>query len=459
MSKKRKKIKKRLFSFLVGGSILSSLFTCGELVKDSEIIAEVPWDVRNELYYNEVLDDQLFFDTYGRYTSNGVPIKKATDTDYLIDKYVTYDSLKKLKTVEIHMQNIEDLSFIDKCPNLKEIYINESEFLTDKDIKKINNSNIDKVVLSFNIDNIKKIRENKFDISRFNKEVVINNSFYSYKEDLDQLIFYNYLTHYNDNMFVDGHNLLMIKNMDNYLNNVIEKYNIDEAENDKEKIIRIADYICRNLHYDEEISDSIKSYEKILEEDNKTSYKYSEKSRNYNNHSISSVIYQNEEEKSGVCINYASLFDILCYKSGVKSRLVDGIDTELKIGHAWNVVYLDHEKDYVDLTFYDNDYKTNLLSTYCETKDEFCYDLINLALFKNPSIDHVNFNLFTDLDKLDMPEEKKYIYSFNENLDGYYMVRDDLNSKALFVVFVVGGYVGLEFDKNKKKIKKILKTS
>ena len=39
------------------------------------------------------------------------------------------------------------------------------------------------------------------------------------------------------------------------------------------------------------------------------------------------------------------------------------------------------------------------------------------------------------------------------------MVRDDLNSKALFVVFVVGGYVGLEFDKNKKKIKKILKTS
>ncbi len=459
MSKKRKKVKRNFLSFFIGGSILSILFTGAELVRNTEIIAEVPWDVRNELYYDDILEDQPFFDSYGRYTSLGVPMKKATETDYLVDKFVTYDALEKLESVEIHMQNVDNLDFINKCPNLKDIYINEAEFLTEDDIDKINNSNIKKVVLSFNTDNIKKIRENKFDVSRFDKEVVINNCFFSYKEDLDQLTFYNYLTNFNDNMFADKQNLLLIKKMDNYLNNVIVNYKINEVNDDKEKIIRIADYICSNLHYDEEISDSIKSYEKTLEVNDKASYNYSEKTTNYNNHSISSVIYQSEEEKNGVCINYASLFDILCYKVGVKSRLVDGIETDLKIGHAWNVVYLDEEKDYVDLTFYDNNYKSNLLNKYCDTKDEFCYDLINLGLFKNPTTDHVNFNLFTDLDELDKPEEKKYIYSFNENLDGFYMVNDDLNTKGFLITFIAGGIIGININKKKKKIKKLLKTS
>ena len=345
-----------------------------------------------------------------------------------------------------------------KCPNLKTLNIFNSELLTDEDIELINNSNLENIVLSFDYKNIRKGRENKFDISRFKKDIVINNSLYSFLDDLDQLLFYNYFINKNDDMFIDKNNLESIKSMDNYLNNIIEEYDINNDKDDKEKVLLISDYICSTLSYDKEVSDSIKEYTNNLIE--KNSYEPTEKSVEYNYNSISSIVNQDSEKKDGICINYASLFDIMCYKTGVKSRKVEGIDTTVNIGHAWNIVYIDGNKEFVDLTFFDNSYREETLKKYVKYKSEEDYNYISFSLFQDIEDSYTDYNIIPSIDSLDTDIKKDKVYVVNNTLDGLNLINETPSLSKLALISVLGGLSTTVLEEilyRRKKKKKVLK--
>lgn len=434
-------------------------FFISNIINKKETIASVPFEVRNELYYQDIIDEYDYFSTYGRNNSTGSIIDNPTDTDSLFDKYVTYERLDRLDSVEIHMGNTINLEFLDKCPNVKTIYISDAEMLTDDDIEYINNSNIEHVYLTFNYEHVSKIKENKFDVSRITKDVRINNCFYSFTNDLRQLTIYNYLVNCDKELYVDENSYNHVKEIDEYLNQVIDEYKINEGQDDLEKVLLISNYICNNIDYDKGISKKVDEYLEELN-NNKTSYFLSDtKTREYNFHSITSVINQKNKVKQGVCINYASLFDIMCYKVGIKSRIVCGINKTEHLGHAWNIVYSNDEIKCVDLTYYDAiEYGPEFLEQYYKTRDTMTYDIVTNYLIRDIDKDYANYNLYDDIETLDKNNEKLNTYIVNENLDKFPVLNDDIDLKNFLILFILGGSAGVIVDiakKNKKE--KILK--
>lgn len=456
---KRKFVARKLGIFLTTSLLATFSYFCKKITDYTEKIATIPWDIRNELYYDDILDDQEYLEYYGRTLSTGEYISKATNTNKLMDKFATYEALKKLEEADVHMDITRNLDFLKKCPNLKTLNIFSAELLTDEDIEYINNSNVEKVVLMFNSSNIRRIRDEKFDLSRIHKDVIINNSFYSFIDDLDQLLIYNYFENATEDMYVDKNNLESIKKMDNYLNRVIENNGIMYAKDDKEKIFLISNYICNTIEYDEDVSDSIDKYTKKLEEDEKAYYEPNSKTEDYNFHSISTIINQTTENKSGVCVNYASLFDILCYKTGIKSRIVDGMDNNLRLGHAWNIVYLGDDKEYVDLTFYDKSFNEYILNEYKETKSKEDYEILNESLFHNIDESYTDFHLFKPIEELDQEIKKENVYEVNMTLDGLLVVNKEPDYKKVIAISFLPSLVIVSLDEliRKNKKKKILK--
>lgn len=69
-------------------------------------------------------------------------------------------------------------------------------------------------------------------------------------------------------------------------------------------------------------------------------------------------IYDAITEHKVVCHGYALLFELFCEKVGINSQLVFGYIIDETNPHLWNVVYLDNEWLYVDLT--NTDYPINI---------------------------------------------------------------------------------------------------
>ena len=458
MSKIKKFVKRHLFNFCLYGTIIGSTYFVGDVVSKKEHIAAVPLEVRNELYYKDILDDYTFFDTYGRYTSSGAQISNATYTDRLFDKYVTYEKLKELDSIEIHMRNVNDLLFLKKCPNIKALYIDEAETLTDEDIDLINNSDVFQVFLTFNYDNVVRIKENKFDLSRFKKNITINNCFYEFTNDIEQVTIYNYLINYNKNMFADLKSYDHVKEIDDYLDKVIEEYQINDGKDDMEKVVLISNYICNSMEYDKDVSRRINNYIEKRNNGEKAFYTSDEKILDYNYHSITSVINQEDEVKQGVCINYATLFDVLCYKVGIKSRMIDGLDKSSFLGHAWNIVYLNNKRECIDLTFYDGiEYGSDFLEQYYKTRDTLSYSVIEQNLFRDLDKDYSNFSFSMDIDDIDKKPEKINTYIVNEELDKYPVINRDIDLKRVLLLFALGGGTSIMMDEIKDKKDKVLK--
>ncbi len=129
-------IKKKILSYLTSLMIVSTGYICTKIILYSETITKVSNNVRTELYNQELIDTKLL------------------DVNFLCnfeknDPNITIELLEKLTTLDINMNENEDLSFLKKCTNLNTIKINNAELLTDKDIEFINASSVNKVMLNF----------------------------------------------------------------------------------------------------------------------------------------------------------------------------------------------------------------------------------------------------------------------------------------------------------------------
>lgn len=272
----KRKLITRTLSFVMPPLIVGPLTALVDYNNKLETVAKVNTTVRNQLYQYEILNYEDFFNSY----------KVAGDED----RFVTVESLEELEYLTIDIRAGFNLNDLKKCPNIKELKIKYAELLTDEDINTINDTNIEKVLLEFDIQNLCLKREDKFDVSRIKKDVVISNNVLFSIDDLESLIFLNYLDNYDISMFESPEKYENYIEMDNKLNDIYNSLKINNSMTDKEKILLISNYICNNLDYDSIVS-------------NKTSELFSEqvaareKSEYYNYYSISSVLEQNEDIK------------------------------------------------------------------------------------------------------------------------------------------------------------------
>ena len=94
--KKREYLMKKICVFVLSTFLSGSIYAMKKGADLTEKVATVPLDIRNELYYDNILDSDKYLEYYGRELSDGTYINKATNTNKLVDRYVTYEKLEKL---------------------------------------------------------------------------------------------------------------------------------------------------------------------------------------------------------------------------------------------------------------------------------------------------------------------------------------------------------------------------
>lgn len=296
------------------------------------------------------------------------------------DSSITYQRLSKLIKITINAAEVDNYDFLEKFPNAVDLVIFNAEYLTDNDIDAINNSQVGRVHLNFQLDNVYSIKENKFDLSRFYEQIILTNSENDMQSEIYNIIFFNYLLNYNEEMFLykDYYNKYSSLNkkldemIDNYEINKYDsyyeiesdarKYNLIPIDNNAEKIYKIAKCICDKIVYDEEVKTDL--------QDNKMD-ETTEKNNNYNKYCISKILDNDSKEVEGVSINYASLFDILCYKSGINSKIISGIADQIE--YYWNEVDNNEKFDFIDLTKFDNEKAYEILKVNDKSYKLFPY--------------------------------------------------------------------------------------
>ena len=417
------KTKIALYKTILGITMGSAVY--GGLVyhdynKNVEHIAEVPSTVRYRLYYGDYLDKELL----GDYVPNSDRV----------DDLVTYEVLEKILYTSFDLNIETDLSVINKMPNLQAISIFNSENLTKEQIDILNNSNLSKITLYFT--NVCLHKEDKLDLSLFkNKEEVVIN--YYPMDELQAVTLLNYLQNYDlpniKVQYIGNHsNVETIVKTDIMLDQIVASLDIKETDDDKTKLYKIVNYVNNKIEYDKQISQYLSSKEGSIDE-------YMDLSHYYNDYDLSSIVLKNGNDINGVCVNYANLLDILCYKCGVKSRTIDGA-TE-KVAHAWNVLYLDDEKYYVDLTLADCTYINDRLEEFLNsmdknTKEELSKKIDSILLQSLKT--HSAYSLHTSIDRLDNQGIVKNIY-YNQGLDGKEVLHTEIPHKEYVAIGLSSG--------------------
>ena len=378
-----------------------------------EHLAEVPSTLRYQLYYGETIDSEL---------------PAFNPKSNRVDELVTYEVLDKLHHLTVDLSSTADLSYLLKCHNLQSISIFYSEYLTPEQIAIINKCSADELTLYF--ENPEVNRENYLDLNVFkNKKITIN--FYP-TEELEALVFLNYIKNYESenvtaNLIGQYSDVSKLFMLDDKLNEIIDSLDIKESDSDYDKLLKIVKYVNDKIEYDHDISD-------YLDNKNADVDTYFQLSNYYNQYDISSIILNDGNDVEGVCVNYANLLDILCYKTGVKTRTVSGANN--RCGHAWNIVYLNDTRSYVDLTSADTTYINRYIDQYFNATDskekERCSKTIDTLLLMSLNT-HKDFQLSKNINELDSTPRIIEV-NYNEGLDGKDVLHTELPKKKFALI-------------------------
>lgn len=140
-------------------------------------------------------------------------------------------------------------------------------------------------------------------------------------------------------------------------------YNISasEARSQTEQIEKLADEILAEVDQKENTYLTARLiYEHIITD--------TEYVQNENDQNIAGVFLQNE----AVCAGYARAFQYLCEKAGIECIYVTGDARDTVEGHAWNMIKLDGEYYYVDVTYGDMPEFSSSLEENQVLYDYFC---------------------------------------------------------------------------------------
>lgn len=267
-------------------------------------------------------------------------------TNYLDNKYYI-EQLMKLKIASVDLHKTESLSFLTYAKELEKLEIVNAQELTDDNIEYINHSNVREIYFSFDQNVLLSHATERLDLNKFiHKECIYRAEIVDYKypkQEIGQLILSNYLLN------IEGTHLdfSQYDDINNKLDVIIDNLNLNSQVDDYTNLAKIVNYTINHISYDPDVSAYLeidKWYKSPLkwEKGHSASWKY-------NVHALSSILNDINSEETGVCINYAILFEALCYKSNFSK-----VYTVYDMVHAWNVISYDGEPTVIDLTYFDN---------------------------------------------------------------------------------------------------------
>ena len=384
-----------------------------------------------------------------------------TVLDKTYNTELTYDYLNTVTDITVDLTKVDNLDELSKMPNLNYLIIEGAEWITPEILNQVREHGIKDITLVFN--NINANKDNLIQLFELTDFDCVTLYYYT-NDDHNALVYYNnymnnpydniivriggsleyrkltdeYLSkHKKDEMFWDlsdkkDEYIMYLDDMNTKLDEIIT--NIDFKADDSEitKMYRIYDYIINRLEYDPDIMSYVKG------EIDKTD-KIDDSIKNYAYHGLASVLFSSNDEPYGICTTYTDLFDLLCYKVNVSTRIQYGFDNHV-LGHTWNTYYRDDELVCLDLTSTDNETTKSYIEDYLayNTEDEREEHLKEVA--SHTLIDPVTFDgmdLTFSYDELYNKESIESTY-YNQGFDKKVLVMNKYFILKLILAALAG---------------------
>ena len=336
------------------------------------------------------------------------------------------DNISNIENLDINLFEVGSLEFLKNFNNLKSISLSRPNAINEKDIDFINSLGLEEIVLNIDFVSADIFPTSKIDLSKINN---VRFNFDSKKETCKQLLFAKYSDIIEKS--IPKEEFKVIKENDEWINNILSE-TIYEKDTEKDKMYKIANYICQNYEFDSVVGSG--------NEENIELEEY------YNKYPISSMI----NNKKVICINYAALFSIMCTKSNINCITQFGIADGGE--HAWNkITFEDGTIKYTDLSSFDLD------NTFTSLLFYRCYDDEEIRKIAELGIDDIFLYDKEVFDQLYAPFNPDELYQVHRYQDYTYPSKnEDLPLLASF--YLVGGLssygvASLIDNKKKKKIK------
>ena len=223
------------------------------------------------------------------------------------DEFNFFKNSPQIEEIELTCLDNINVDFLKKLPNLKKITINECE-----NVKKFNSDDFPNLE-SISLNNISK-----------------SLSFLKYLNYDEIVKMENKGININFNCSVET-----VKEYASKIDEIIKSFGDVTNLTDEEKIDKVLIYVLDNLIYDEEVD--------------KDSEKAEELADMYNSDKIK---YALDDDPLAICCNYAEITTLLLNSIGVEAYSIYNVD------HMWNLVKINNEFKYFDLTWLDQDINT-----------------------------------------------------------------------------------------------------
>lgn len=312
-------------------------------------------------------------------------------------------SIKKRDTIRIDLCKVNNLTYFEELTNIDIVEISNAQRLSSNDINILNNSNVEKIYLNFNLEEMIRLN-NKFDFSKFKDiDKIVGFSLYNVR-NIDEYYGVLILNYFNNISDLKCINLKKYEQIDKDIDAILSSINYKDNDTDFDIILKNMNYVSKHIEYDKLVS----SVNRIQDNYNKSSDKEkkyyndnydkkNEASYEYNKYPLSSVLKDLDDVDKGVCINYATLYSILCIKKGIPVFRATGDYSN--DNHAWNLYYPKEFKEpvYIDPTFLDSDEELfSTIKNYLSDKSVSEY----IALYKKIYIDiksNPEYNMYSKI--------------------------------------------------------------
>ena len=365
--------------------------------------------------------------------------------------HITIEALAQVTHLRIDMDKIEDLSFLTHYTNLEYLTLLNAQNLTKEDIEYINQNSLHTLCLGFSISKLLYAGK-QIEIGTIHKEIIMDKP---YLNELEGVMFLNCFDRL-PSYFYEDNNILQYQKINTEIDQIINDMHIEDLD-DWDKLVKIINYITTHIRYDEQVKAEIyHGYNGI-----------SFKSSYYDEYPLSSVLNENGQiEVDGICTNYASLMTVLCQKAHLPVYKMRGFSNLGYGGHAWNLIALDSEYAYIDLTNDDNDEVFHTyLNEYLLSKDALEKENYSEKLKEIVFKDIDNFEIeFTPDEQIEdfMPNPKNVSY-MNVQIEGEQIYNGNLNcTKPILIgigsgIFVILLSCCIKKNGKQKKLQKDIK--
>ena len=286
------------------------------------------------------------------------------------------------------------------------------ELLLYNELKKVNDEEIDITKYNLTIKDMDNLNEEMIDLF---PDLFFSDRFvYTYSEN--EVMSIKYLFDQNIGVLKEEYD-----NLVNESNEIIEEI-IKDNMSDYEKEIAIHDYLVEHVEYD-------------------INNEYSTKA-----HTAYGAIVNN----IAVCDGYAEAFDYLLKKVGIKSKLIFG-KTE-NISHAWNLVEIEDELYFVDVTSDDPINNEENIMSYNYFNVPYVLIMNSHEVFEDYSyVNHISENYFYKNDLLFGDEVIAIEYINNKLIEDqgntrlYFMLDSEISNYNIDIENIINNYI----DKNR----------